>query len=152
MDPYDREKTREIWRRVLGEAAEPVRSGGGMTLAEVESTERESAQILRRRAAQACGDARSVLLRTAQDAAKRAKKCALLAFLETGERTDRRQIPEKTMPLPELLRERILAHKRAEEAYADLTGRGVHPAELRELQKNAAENRVRLTSLLEMLM
>lgn len=146
MNPYDREKTREIWQRVLGETVQEPQE---LSLTALCRTEQADAAALYRHAARYGGETGARLRQAAQAADARAKKCALLAFLETGERVKREHGQDALLPLPELLRGQILSLGRLETAYAAHTERGAEAAALR---KSAAESRERLMRLLERIM
>jgi len=87
MDPYDKEKTREIWKRVLGEEEScDCRAFDSELLREMIAEEKTSACAYRALARCAGGQSREQLCRFAEQALCHARKLDAIYYLWTGER------------------------------------------------------------------
>lgn len=82
MDPYDKEKTRQIWKRVLGdECAQEVRATDSERLRQMITAEKTAVCIFR--ALSRCGF-RDVLQRIACDDQQHSRRLEAIYFLWTG--------------------------------------------------------------------
>jgi len=87
MDPYDKEKTREIWKRVLGEEEScDCRAFDSELLREMIGQEKTSVCAYRAAARCASGPMRETLLRYAEQSLCGAKKLEVVFYLWTGQR------------------------------------------------------------------
>lgn len=96
MNPYDKEKTREIWKRVLGEP-EPPKPTAWL---ERQLAETETAVCLYRRLAHR----HTALWKMACAVCEERRRLETLWFLETGERMKRCAEPLRECTIPEALR------------------------------------------------
>lgn len=115
MNPYDKEKTRQIWKRVLGEEEESCcRALDSERLREMIAAEKTSAcaAMALARCTGRCGE--EMLRRLAREKCGHAKKLETVYFLWTGEAAcaGSGQIPQYTCPaegIRQLYRETIAA-------------------------------------------
>ena len=85
MDPYDKEKTRQIWKRVLGEECSEARATDSARLRELIAAEKTAARVLAAWSRCICGE---TLQRIAREEACHARKLETVYFLWTGECAD----------------------------------------------------------------
>ena len=87
MDPYDKEKAREIWKRVLGEEEScDCRAFDSELLREMIGRKKTAVCIYRAAARCASGQTREQLLRFAEQTLCGAKKLEAVFYLWTGKR------------------------------------------------------------------
>ena len=88
MDPYDKEKTREIWKRVLGEEEScDCRAFDSELLREMIGREKTAVCLYRTLARCASGETKTQLLRFAEQTLCGVKKLEAVCYLWTGERS-----------------------------------------------------------------
>ena len=87
MDPYDKEKTREIWKRVLGEEEScDCRAFDSELLREMIGREKTAVCAYRAAARCASGQSREQLLRFAEQSLGGVRKLEAVFYLWTGQR------------------------------------------------------------------
>ena len=84
MDPYDKEKTREIWKRVLGEDAAPAEIDAA-ALRQMIGEEKTAVCIYRALAKRGCGG--ETLRRIAAEELAHSRRLEAVYFLWTGRRS-----------------------------------------------------------------
>lgn len=118
MDPYDKEKTRQIWKRVLGEDEEEVTAMDSEKLIAMIEDEKTDSCTYRQMARCACGKDAEVLRRVAQEEYCHSRKLETIYYIWTGEKA---QVMSGPLPqydcLAEALRDRYQKELEGERAY-----------------------------------
>ncbi|MEA4965346.1 MAG: hypothetical protein VB055_05940 [Oscillospiraceae bacterium] len=120
MDPYDKEKTRQIWKRVLGEDESSVEMTAmdSEKLRDMIADEKTDSCTYRKMAQSACGKDGEVLRCVAQEEYCHSRKLETVYYIWTGEKA---QVVSNPLPqycsMPEALRDRYQKELEGEKGY-----------------------------------